>query len=141
MIYGSAAYIVKYMEHTTPNTKPDPITEEAVTVGDIFCCSWGYDQTNIDYYEAVAVSKTGRVKIQMIDTQKIDSTQTTDVVAPVPGAYISEATGYKVPKFYECGGTQCYISINSYSTARRVARDAFEALTVTHHQTAWGYGH
>ncbi len=126
------------MENTTETTEPT----STVTVGDIFCCSWGYDQTNIDYYEAVAVSKTGRVKIRMIEAQRIDSTKSTDVLAPVPGAYISDATGYKVPNFYMMGGEEnCFITINSYSTASRVARNEHEALTVTHHQTAWGYGH
>lgn len=120
----------------------DTTTENSVTVGDIFCCSWGYDQTNIDYYEAVAISKTGRVKLQMIASQCIEQKETTDVLAPVPGAYISEPTGYKVANFYEYGNDmECYVNINSYSSASRVARDAFEALTVSHSQTASGWGH
>ena len=31
--------------------QPKPV----VNVGDIFVCSWGYDQTNIDYYKVLEV--------------------------------------------------------------------------------------
>ena len=27
-----------------------------VKPGNVFCCSWGYDQTNIDYYQVISVS-------------------------------------------------------------------------------------
>jgi hypothetical protein len=30
------------------------------TVGTIYSRSWGYDQTNVDYYELVSISKTGK---------------------------------------------------------------------------------
>jgi hypothetical protein len=32
----------------------------SVKPGDYFCCSWGYDQTNIDYLVVVSVSPTGK---------------------------------------------------------------------------------
>lgn len=31
-----------------------------VQVGDVFARSWGYDQTNVDFYEIVEVSRTGK---------------------------------------------------------------------------------
>lgn len=31
-----------------------------VTEGDFFVCSWGYDQTNIDFYKVIAVSPSGK---------------------------------------------------------------------------------
>ena len=31
-----------------------------VKVGDIFCNSWGWEQTQVDFYEVVRVSKTGK---------------------------------------------------------------------------------
>lgn len=35
-----------------------------VKVGDVFACSWGYDQTNVNYYEVVSVTPSGKsVKI------------------------------------------------------------------------------
>jgi hypothetical protein len=29
-------------------------------IGDVFVRSWGYDQTNVDFYELTALSKTGK---------------------------------------------------------------------------------
>lgn len=41
--------------------------ESIVKVGDIFYNSWGYDQTNIDWYQVVALTKTGKsVKVRPI---------------------------------------------------------------------------
>lgn len=40
------------MKKTNANVVADPV----VAVGDIFRHSWGYDQTNIDFYQAVRVS-------------------------------------------------------------------------------------
>lgn len=46
--------------HTFKETMP------AVEVGAFFKCSWGYDQTNVDFYKVVGVSATGKtIKVQM----------------------------------------------------------------------------
>lgn len=35
-----------------------------VQVGDVFSCSWGYDQTNVNFYEVVEITPSGKsVKI------------------------------------------------------------------------------
>lgn len=59
-------------------------------VGDILTASWGYDQTNVDFYEVVAVTKAS-VKIREIRGKIASSTGTQDVVVPAPGNY---AVGY-----------------------------------------------
>jgi hypothetical protein len=38
-------------------------TNIEIKVGDHFYASWGYDQTNVDFYEVVGLTKTG-VKLQ-----------------------------------------------------------------------------
>lgn len=45
------------MTNTAQTTTP------AVKLGDIFVCSWGYDQTNVDFYKVVGVTAKS-VKIQ-----------------------------------------------------------------------------
>ena len=36
-----------------------------VKVGDFFVCSWGYDQTNVDFYKVVGMTKSGKsVRVQ-----------------------------------------------------------------------------
>src|SRR5438552_359421 len=47
----------------TVTSTVEPVT--AVNVGDFFVSSWGYDQTNVDFYRVVEVSKSGKtVKVQ-----------------------------------------------------------------------------
>ena len=57
-------------------------TNHGVEVGAIFVESWGYDQTNIDYYEVIKVTKTG-VWLKPIESARTDASH----VVPVPGAY------------------------------------------------------
>lgn len=57
-------------------------------IGDILVSSWGYDQTNIDYYQVIAVTKAS-VRIREIRTVRIASEGTSDVVAPARGAFVS----------------------------------------------------
>ena len=112
-------------------------TTGTVEVGDIFKCRWGYDQTNIDYYEAVAISKTGRVKVQAIRSRYIEQGGPYDTVGPLPGHFVGEPTGYKIADFWEGrkGGIECAININTFSSACRVDADS------TAQQTGRGYGH
>jgi hypothetical protein len=60
-------------------------------VGDILVASWGYEQTNIDFYEVVEMVGQLSVKIRKI---KSESTRTvgfmSEYVKAVPGAYCSD---------------------------------------------------
>lgn len=43
-------------------------------IGDIFVASWGYDQTNIDFYQIIDVSKSGKtVKARRIRAKHEDA--------------------------------------------------------------------
>lgn len=58
-------------------------TDQAATVkiGDVFVRSWGYDQTNVDFYEIVSVSKTGKTaKARRIKNAIVASTGQSDRV-------------------------------------------------------------
>jgi hypothetical protein len=38
---------------------------DTVTVGSFFECSWGYDQTNVDFYKVLSLTPSGKtVKVQ-----------------------------------------------------------------------------
>ena len=44
-----------------------------MTVGKIFYSSWGYEQTNIDFYKVVEVSKSGKtITLQQIGSQVVE---------------------------------------------------------------------
>lgn len=55
--------------------------EAGVQVGDFFVCSWGYDQTNVDFYKVVGLTAKG-VKIQKWSSATVsDNGPTTYVTA------------------------------------------------------------
>lgn len=62
-------------------------TTHGVGVGAIFVESWGYDQTNIDYYEVIATTRTG-VRLRKIGAKSVGF----DRVEPAPGEFIT--SGY-----------------------------------------------
>ena len=130
---GYPCMYTRGMTTTTETTSP-------VSVGNIFVSAWGYDQTNIDFYQVVAVSKTGRAKIQKIDRVVTERGCPSDTVVPVPDAFIGEATGYKTV-FTSAYDDVPRIKICSYARASRVALNAEEAATVTARETNSAYGH
>jgi hypothetical protein len=57
-------------------------------VGDILDSSWGYDQTNIDYYEVVRVVGPHTVEIRELAQERTDTAFMQGDCVPVPGKYI-----------------------------------------------------
>jgi len=66
---------------------------DTIKTGDIFYNSWGYDQTNIDWYQVVGITKSGKsVKIREIGAQIAGAPGCSDMSGrstPVKGAFIS----------------------------------------------------
>ena len=112
-----------------------------VAVGDIFEDNWGYDQTNIDYYEVVAVSKTGRVKLHRIRKGYLGDRNEPNVkVSPIPGNFMetAEPTGYR--KVDELGSGRLWVNLGYRSAGFRVFIAGSEELP-TSWETGWGWGH
>lgn len=83
-------------------------------VGDILRSSWGYDQTNIDYYEVTRLIGKNRVEIREIaQDSKEDQGWLRGSCVPVPGRYIGEPM-VKVAR----NGS---VRIASYASASKVA--------------------
>jgi len=56
-------------------------------VGDVLYSSWGYDQTNIDFYEVTKVIGPKFVEIRELAQKTVRSEATADYVVPVPGRF------------------------------------------------------
>jgi len=98
-------------------------------VGDILYASWGYDQTNIDFYEVVAVSGSSAT-IRRIAERVFSRSQYEDAVVPVPGAFIGEPKKKRVQK----SGTKSYsVKANGHHAHLWDGKPKY--------QTASGYGH
>jgi hypothetical protein len=57
-------------------------------VGDLFRRSWGYDQTNVDWYEVVSV-KGKRLAVREIAQERTHSTDMSGKTVPLPGQFTS----------------------------------------------------
>lgn len=67
------------------------VSNEAVEVGTVFHSSWGYDQTNNDFYEVVGkVGKSSVVLREIASAHAGGESFMSCQVKPVPGAYCSE---------------------------------------------------
>jgi hypothetical protein len=85
--------------------------------GDILYSSWGYDQTNIDFYEVMkATAKT--VTVRQIESSKKRSGFMSGTATPIQGAYVErrgeiKELRRKVNNFWN----REFISITDYASA------------------------
>ena len=94
--------------------KKEAITmaRNSVIVDDIFVCSWGYEQTQVDAYQVVEKIGNATVVLRPIACRTVEGSEGRDCqnVVPVYNAFTSEETITK--RIAEYG-----ITINSYSSA------------------------
>lgn len=64
-------------------TAPSTSTTHGYEVGDIVYGSWGYDQTNVDYYLVVRTTRT-KVELQPIGCTVIGTHTTSETIVPDP---------------------------------------------------------
>ena len=98
---------------------------ESIKVGDIFVDSWGYDQTNVDFYLVTKKLKAS-IKIVKIGSKIVSTSIGTEMVVPVKDAVIGEERT-KIPQ-------DGYIKTSSYRLAR-----LWDGKPM--HETAAGWGH
>jgi hypothetical protein len=109
------------LESALVEIQPPP----SVEVGAIFVCSWGYDQTNVDYYQVVRVSGS-RVTIRAIGASQVDASHT----CPTSDAFIGVATIHRLQNGYR--GEPC-IHVNGHSAHAWSGKPEYS--------TPSGYGH
>jgi len=93
------------------NTSSD--LSNKLNIGDILDSHWGYEQTNVDYYEVVGLT-TKSVKIRQIESQRRYTAAMCGECVPVKGMYrghvktkLVKATANGLP----------YLKLTSYSCA------------------------
>lgn len=111
---------------------------QAVVAGDVFVCSWGYDQTNTDFYKVVAMTKSGKsVKIQKWNARVTGTDRVTVGDGPFTQSYYNHRTGerehYVAPvetKRLRTDSSRPSISMTSYSSAYLVDPQAEHYATI-----------
>ena len=61
-----------------------------VKVGDFFYSSWGYDQTNVNFYQVLALIGKKSVVIREVNIKVTETKGTCDYVVPIPGDFRKE---------------------------------------------------
>lgn len=100
----------------------------SLKVGDVLHSSWGYDQTNADFYQVVEVPSKCFVIVREIGYETISDNGPSTRVVPVKDSFKTD------PKRYKSGKTNS-ISVASYANAYKTNWED------SHHVTGWGYGH
>lgn len=100
----------------------DTITPARVKVGDIFRHSWGYDQTNVDYFQAVRVTAQS-VVLRPIGQEQVPGTGSGNgmscKVRPLPGKFISGDVLTRRIKFTSgTFGAEAFVKMDTGSAVR-----------------------
>jgi hypothetical protein len=114
-----AARVTSFFEsvarHETAKREQRRKVKEAgrgLIVGDILRASWGYEQTNIDFYQVTALIGSSMVEMRPIAAESEETGFMSGQCVPVPDKFTGEATRHKASE-----GT---VKMASYCWARRM---------------------
>lgn len=101
---------------TTAATAAPAATE--VKVGSIFYESWGYDQTNVNFYEVVGITPSGKsVRVREVNARVVgERGGPSESVVPVPGTF-SERSEVKTKRLQDGYRNAPTIKVRSFSWA------------------------
>ena len=112
------------------------VQDQGVQVGDLFACSWGYDQTQVDFYEVVGLTPSGKsVRVQKVHQENVtDPRKPSYRVKPVQGSYAGPVETKRIKDASWGSEVKYAFKVTSYSHA--YSGDWDEEWSVT----GWGYG-
>jgi len=105
-----------------------------VKLGDVFRCSWGYDQTNIDYYQVVSVSGQMAV-VRAIGAMSETTAWEQGESVPALGQFIGDSFRVKIQKWDV--KSEPYFKVNSFSNAYRMKPVAVIAGAPVYESSSW----
>lgn len=85
-----------------------------VQVGDVFRCSWGYDQTNIQYYEVIELKGSSGAVIRELAQERDEDAFMQGSCVPLVGEYIGEPMVKRIQAAYKGGAS---IKIYDFASA------------------------
>jgi hypothetical protein len=93
-----------------------------IKVGSIFCYSWGWEQTNIDFYQVTEI-KGNKLTIREIGMRSVDEVSSmADHVVPVPNHFVGQPES---------------VRLNSYGSINRSCGTANLTDTTSKHYRSW----
>ena len=102
-------------------------------VGDILKSSWGYEQTNVDYYQVTRLVGSSMVEVRAIAQESEDTAHMQGVCVPSPDSFVGEPKRYRVSDY----GDRDSIKIASYANAYKVQPVATVAGAKIYPSSRW----
>lgn len=99
-IAGAAAGLASKEAYKATRKADTAEAAKSITIGTLLCYSWGYDQTNVDFYEVV--DKRGlNVALRKIAGESVSGSEgfMSCRVRPVKGAYCGEPFTKRISRF------------------------------------------
>lgn len=104
-----------------------------VKVGDIFRSSWGYEQTNIDYYQVTRLVGSRSIEVRAIAADSIDTHYMQGDCVPMRDAFIGEP----MTKRISMAGGEPAFAVASYANAYRMKPVAHVAGVPVYGASHW----
>jgi len=129
-------YAQKWIKNTVEreaSKKADRAKQNAphtLVVGDVLNTSWGYDQTNVDYFQVVELKGKATVKLREISAVSVDDSH----VRPYVNEFVGKVFEKRVNSRYNS------VKISSCQTATPVRKDD-DGKYKPNYRTPWGMGH
>lgn len=114
--------------------KTEAMADHGVKVGDIFKSSWGYDQTNIDFYQVMAVTGKTAIICAIGQLSEEDGFMSGKCV-PAPGKFIGKPSKKLIQKMSK--DSEAYFRINSFSNAWKMKPIAVVANVPVFEESHW----
>ena len=73
---------------TKAKTKKQPVNKYGVKVGDMFCDIWGYEQTNVDFYQVVDLKGSTTVVLKPVNKNARMIGDMSYMVSPIKDAFL-----------------------------------------------------
>lgn len=100
----------------------------SIKVGDILVSSWGWEQTNVDFYQVVEL-KGDFVKFREIESNKVYDGDMNGRAFPKLGEFCGEVVRRKIQKY--CGDATVKISSYAYATVKPIDTVMAEGVRFT----------
>jgi hypothetical protein len=102
--------------------------QHSFQVGDFLYSSWGYDQTNVDFYQVIKVPSPKSIVVREVGKKIVRESGTSEYVVPRPNAFVSDSKA-----------KTARVSVGN--SIKMGSRYASKWDGKPKYQTAFGYGH
>ena len=98
-IVEGAIYAEKIRKEEPKKAKPEPINKFGVKVGDVFYESWGWEQTNIDFWQVVALKGKTQLVLKAISSEIVEQVgYCSNMVRPVKNSWSKHYAGEEITR-------------------------------------------